>query len=161
MWHKNKLKFQIDCMKKNKIDFCHSSYNIIDFKNKKIGKFDIKQKVLHNDLLKSCNIGLSTVMISKKLINNKIKFCKLKTKEDYFLWLQIIKKIKSLYGLKQYLVSWRYNKGSLSDSTWQKLIDAFRLYHHYEKYNVFISFFYVIRLSFNAFKKKLIIYNPL
>lgn len=161
VWHKNKLKFQIDCMKKNKIDFCHSSYNIIDFKNKKIGKFDIKQKVLHNDLLKSCNIGLSTVMISKKLINNKIKFCKLKTKEDYFLWLQIIKKIKSLYGLKQYLVSWRYNKGSLSDSTWQKLIDAFRLYHHYEKYNVFISFFYVIRLSFNAFKKKLIIYNPL
>jgi len=161
VWHKNKLKIQINYMKKNKIDFCHSSYNIINFKNKKIGKFNIEQKILHKDLLKSCNIGLSTVVINKKLINNKIKFCKLKTKEDYFLWLQIIKKIKLLYGLKQYLVSWRYNKGSLSDSIWQKLIDAFRLYHCYEKYNVFISFFYVIRLSFYAFKKKLKIYNPL
>ena len=30
IWEKNKLKFQIDLMKYNKLDFTHTSYNIID-----------------------------------------------------------------------------------------------------------------------------------
>ena len=73
----------------------------------------------------------------------------------------MIKEKQLIYGLNKYLVSWRYNKGSLSDSLKQKLLDAFRLYHFYEKYNILISFFYVIRLSYYAFKKKLKIYNTL
>ncbi len=161
VWNRNKLKTQIDFMKKKRIEFCHSSYYIIDSQNKKIGNFDITKKISHKDLLKSCDIGLSSVVVSKKLINKKKNFCKLRTKEDYFLWLQIIKKIKLIHGLNKYLVSWRYNKGSLSDSLKQKLVDAFRLYHFYEKYNILISFFYVIRLSYYAFKKKLKIYNIL
>ena len=146
-------------MKRKKIDFCHSSYNIINSKNKKIGYFNIKTKVSHKDLLKSCDIGLSTVMINKKIVNKKKIFCRLKTKEDYFFWLQIIKRLKFIYGQNEYLASWRYNRGSLSDSLRQKLIDSFRLYYFYEKYNFFISFFYVIRLSYFALKKKLKIYN--
>ena len=159
IWSKNKLSSQINFMKKKKINFCHSSYNIINSKNKKIGYFNIKKKVSYKDLLKSCDIGLSTVMIDKKIVNKKKNFCALKTKEDYFLWLQIIKKLKFIYGQNEYLVSWRYNRGSLSDSFSQKLIDSFRLYHIYEKYNIFVSFFYVIRLSFYALKKKIKIYN--
>ena len=161
VWNRNKLKMQIDFMKKKRVKFCHSSYHIVNSKNKIIGNFDITKKISHKDLLKSCDIGLSSVVVSKKLINKKNKFCKLRTKEDYFLWLQIIKEIKLIYGLNKYLVSWRYNKGSLSDSLKQKLLDAFRLYHFYEKYNILISFFYVIRLSYYAFKKKLKIYNTL
>ena len=30
IWEKNKLKFQIEFMKDNKLDFTHTSYNIID-----------------------------------------------------------------------------------------------------------------------------------
>jgi len=159
IWNRNKLELQIKYMKKKKLDFCHTSYHIIDSKNKKIGNFEIKKKNFHKDLLKSCDIGLSSVIVSKKLIKGKKKFCKLKTKEDYFLWLQIIKDTKIIYGLNKYLVSWRYNRGSLSDSLLQKLLDAFRLYHLYEKYNILTSFFYVMRLSYYAFKKKIKIYN--
>ena len=42
-------------------------------------------------LLKSCDIGLSTVMINKNLLK-KNKFPNIKTKEDYVLWLKILKK---------------------------------------------------------------------
>lgn len=159
IWSSNKLRSQINFMKKKKIDFCHSSYNIINTYNQKIGHFNIKNKITYEDLLKSCDIGLSTVMLKKKIIDKKNIFCKLKTKEDYFLWLQIIKKLKFLYGQNKYLVSWRYNRGSLSDSLSQKLTDSFRLYYFHEKFNIFRSFFYVIRLSFFALKKKLQSYN--
>ena len=161
IWAKNKLQIQTNFMKKKKISFSHSSYNIINFNDKKIGSFSIKEKLSYQDLIKSCDIGLSTVMIIKNLINKKNKFCDLKTKEDYFLWLQIIKKIKLIYGLNKNLVSWRYNKGSLSDSFFQKVIDSFKLYYVYEKYNIFISLFYVIRLSLYALVKKIKIYKLL
>lgn len=159
IWNKNKLKLQTEFMNKNKLNFSHTSYHIIDSKNDKIGKFNIKSKIFYNDLLKSCDIGLSSVMLKKNLLIKKKKFCKLKTKEDYFLWLNIIKDIKSIYGLNKLLVSWRYTKGSLSDSFFQKISDAFELYYKYERHNMIISLLYVIRLSFYALIKKIKIYN--
>ena len=78
-------------MKKNKLNFSHTSYSIIDRYSKIIGEFRIKKKLDYQNLLKSCDIGLSTVMISKKILL-KNKFCSLKTKEDYELWLRLSKK---------------------------------------------------------------------
>ena len=156
-WHKNKLSDQIKFMKKNSLSFSHTSYNIIDSKRKKIGRFKIKKKLYHSDLLKSCDIGLSTVVLKKKILNN-IRFCNLKTKEDYYLWLQIIKKLNVLEGTPKHLTNWRSLKDSLSSSKTQRLIDAYRLYNIYEDYNGLLSFYYVIRLSFYSLLKKIKIY---
>ena len=54
-------------MKKNKLNFSHSSYNIMNSSNNKIGKFEINSKISYNDLIQSCDIGLSTVIFDKKL----------------------------------------------------------------------------------------------
>ena len=159
IWTKNKLEVQLNFMKKNNLKFLHSNYYIIDLNNKKIGKYNINTKISYNDLIQSCNIGLSTVIVDKSLITKKNKFCKLRTKEDYFLWLNIIQDINLIHGINKYLVSWRYTKGSLSDSLLQKLSDAYKLYNYYLKFNVIKSIFYVLRLSFRALIKKIRIYN--
>ena len=159
LWNKNKLKLQIEFMEKNKLNFSHTSYFVINDKDKKIGQFKIKDKVNYKELLKSCDIGLSTVILKKKIIKNKNFFCKLKTKEDYRLWLKIIKTEKNLIGMKKCLTSWRFLKISLSSSILQRLFDAFRLFYIYEKFNAFTSLFYVIRLSYYAYLKKIKIYN--
>ena len=144
-------------MKDKKLNFFHSSYDIIDSNGKKLGQFEINKNINYQDLLKSCDIGLSTVIISKKLLNNN-KFCKLKTKEDYNLWLQIIKREKVFIGTKKILTLWRQTSDSLSSSLFQKIKDAYKLYNHYQQFNSLISSFYVIRLTFYAFLKKLKIY---
>lgn len=159
IWNKDKLKLQIEFMKKNKIQFLHSDYHIIDSKNKKIGKFVTKPIISKTDLLKSCDIGLSTVIMDRKLITNKNKFCNLTTKEDYFLWLNIIKKVKFINSINKFLVSWRFTEGSLSNSFFQKIRDAFKLYYSFEKYGVVLSFLFTIRLSFYALIKKIRIYD--
>ena len=46
----------------------------------------------YKNLLFSCDIGLSTVMLKKKLISKNCQFPNLKTKEDFVLWLMILKK---------------------------------------------------------------------
>lgn len=159
LWNRDKLKIQIKFMENNKLNFSHTSYYVIDKAGKKIGSFKIKKKINYQELLKSCDIGLSTVIIKKKIIRNNNFFCQLKTKEDYNTWLNIVKKEKNLVGLDKFLTSWRFLNNSLSSSTLQKLLDAFRLFYKYEKFSIFMSFFFVLRLSYHAFSKKIKIYT--
>ena len=155
LWKKNKLMKQITFMEKKKIKFSFTSYDIINTKNYFIESRDANKDLTYDDLIKSCDIGLSTVILSRKLIDQKIKFANLKTKEDYVLWLLISKKIK-LYSLNFRLTKWRRLENSLSSNTLQKLSDGFRVYNKYLKFNFIKSVFYVLILSCNYFLKRVI-----
>ena len=61
--------------------------------SKKVGKLKVPKNISYDQLLKSCDIGLSTVMISRSVIKKNL-FSSLKTKEDYLLWLKSIKYLK-------------------------------------------------------------------
>ena len=50
LWHKNKLKTQIYYMQKNKLNFCHTSYKIINFYGKIIGNFCVVKKLNYSSL---------------------------------------------------------------------------------------------------------------
>ena len=157
VWKKNNLSKQLLYMQKYNLSFSHTSYIVINKYSKKIGSFAVKKKLSYGDLIKSCDIGLSTV-IAKKSVFIKNKFTSLKTKEDYLLWLRLIKKNKFLFGINEKLSSWRLLEDSMSSSLMQKLSDSFKLYYSYEKYNIILSVFFVARLSYFALLKKIQIY---
>lgn len=150
LWKKNKIKSQLQFMKKNNFYISHTNYEIINENNKKIGLMKVKNELKYQNLIYSCDIGLSTVMVNSKL-KNELKFPDMKTKEDYVLWLKLSKKNK-IYGLQKNLVLWRKNKSSLS-YTLQKIKDAFTVYSKFQKFNLIKSFIFVIFLSINFLKK--------
>ena len=154
LWKKNKLSYQLEIMRKNSILFSFTSYDVIDEK----GKFLKKRKVDHDgdflNLSKSNFIGLSTVMIHRKLYK-KLMFPKLKTQEDLALWLKISKKGYKLKHIKKSLSFWRKVDGSLSSNIFRKVIDAFLLYYIYQNKNFVNSIFSVLVLSFNKLKKEI------
>ena len=115
IWKKDKLKFQVNYMKKNNILFSHTSYKIINENGKIIGKFKVKKNNNYKELLKSCDIGLSTVVSNKKVFS-KHKFPIQKTKEDFSLWLKLAKRNIPLVGLNKYSTLWRSVPNSLSSS---------------------------------------------
>ena len=92
IWKKNKLEVQLDSMKKNNYKISHTSYEIIDLKNNVIGNRKAKNFSDLKELLKSCDIGLSTVILEKEILSDECLFPSLKTKEDFVLWLKILKK---------------------------------------------------------------------
>ena len=151
LWHPDKLKIQVNYMTKNKILISHTSYNIIDKNNSLIG-YRKARRLDYKDLINSCDIGLSTVMIEKTLLKNRY-FAKLKTKEDYVLWLKLAKDNFSFYPIKNTLTSWRSLKDSLSSSTVQKLIDGYFVYRTFLKQSVIRSLFSLLTLSINFLKK--------
>ena len=152
LWSPDKLKKQIFFMKKRKIKISHTSYYIINYKNKIIGQRKAKD-LSHKQLLKSCDIGLSTIILDKKLIKNNAKFASIKTKEDYVLWLQITQNEKKIYALSDNLTKWRKLDNSLSSSKFQKIKDGYLVYRKYMKFGQIKSFFYLGLLSINFLLK--------
>ena len=91
-WHESKLELQIKFMKENKSDFSFTAYDLINSAGQKIGHRVASRFLNYDNLIKSCDIGLSTVMMKKFLFSDFFMFSNLKTKEDYALWLQLAKK---------------------------------------------------------------------
>ena len=140
-------------MKENNFKISHTSYEIIDHKNNVIDRRIAKSFKNLEDLLKSCDIGLSTVMLKKEIIFDKFKFPDLKTKEDFVVWLNLLKNEIIIGGLDEKLTIWKKLDNSLSSSILQKLIDGYNVYHKYMKFNSIKSIYYLLCLSLNFLKK--------
>ena len=152
IWKKNKLKYQLQCMLKYNHNFTFTSYELIDSSDNNFSKRIAPKELNFEQLLVDCKIGLSTVMIKKKILDKKMKFPNLTTKEDLVLWLLISKKYK-LIGISKVLSKWRKTKNSLSSNNVQKLFDGFEVYYKHMKFNFFKSLLYLFHLSINYLKK--------
>ncbi len=151
-WQKSKLKLQIKYMEKNNLKFTHTSYKILNGK-KIVSIRRAKNFFDYRELLKSCDIGLSTVIIKRDVFSKQIKFPNLKTKEDFVFWLRLLKKKINLIAIDKNLTTWRKSKNSLSSSVFQKLIDGFMVYYKYMNFGLIKSLYYLFLLSVNFLKK--------
>jgi teichuronic acid biosynthesis glycosyltransferase TuaG len=154
-WHKDKLKKQISFMKKKKLVISHTSYDVFDYDGKKISTREAKSRIYFKDLLKSCDIGLSTIILDCVFLkkNNFYFPNNIKTKEDYILWLNIAKKINVIRGINISLMNYRKTKNSLSSDIFMNLSNGYKVYRNYMHYSVLKSFYSLLRLSLNYLKK--------
>ena len=92
--------------------------------------------------------------MQKKILSEECTFPNLKTKEDFVLWLKILKNNIMIAAIDENLTSWRKLDNSLSSSTLQKLSDGFSVYHNYMKFSFIKSVYYLFCLGINYLKKK-------
>jgi len=155
LWKKKKLLYQLKFMKKFNIEFCYTDYKVINNIGTKIGIRKAQNKMSFNQLVRSCDIGMSSVILKKNIFKRfKVYFPNTKTKEDYILWLKLAKKGIKMHRLNKELSSWRKLDNSLSSSSIQKIIDGYKVYRKYLKYNIFKSYMCLFTLSLNYLLKK-------
>ncbi len=152
-WMPHRLERQLNFMLNNKYKFTFCNYKKIINERKKIEVYSKNKKISYNDLLNDCEIGLSTVLLNRDIIEDNL-FPPLKTKEDYLAWLKITKNNIYAYNFQEYLVEWNFSKNSLSSDLFQKLKDGFKVYYIYLRIGFFKSIFFLIMLSFNSIKRK-------
>lgn len=156
LWLKNKLKIQIEFMEKNNHVFSHSSYFVINAEGKRISKREAQPIISLDQLIRSCDIGLSTVIINLSFLRkNKFFFPKIKTKEDYVLWLKISTKLKFIKGIKNNLSYYRKTNNSLSSNKIVSLINGYKVYKNYMHFSLLKSLYFLLILSINSLKKNL------
>lgn len=141
IWYKNKLEKQINFMNEKNLALSYSSYDLMDEENNNLGFFLTKNKVTYNDLLKTNSIGCLTAIydvekVGKVLMPNIIK------RQDYGLWLKILKKIDYAEGILEPLAKYRIVKNSVSSN---KLIAAkyvWKIFREVEKLSFLQSLYY-------------------
>ena len=112
VWKRNKLSYQIKFMEKNFLDLTHTSYSVIDQNGKLLYSLKAKKEILYKDLILSCDVALSSVVIKKDIFKN-YKFTKITTKEDYLLWLKLSKNNIKIIGIDKIFTYWRKVNNSL------------------------------------------------
>jgi teichuronic acid biosynthesis glycosyltransferase TuaG len=154
-WSKKKLSTQLSVMETKGYAFTHTNYVVI--KKKKILQTRKAKLLNYKKLLNSCDIGLSTVMIRKNLLFKKKNFPSISTKEDYVLWLKILRhKTEFIYPINMNLTFWQITEKSLSSDNFQKILDGYRVYRKFMGFNKFFSVYRLIILIFNFLWKKII-----
>lgn len=139
LWMPNKLESQLNFMKKNNLPFTFSFYECIDEEGlnmsirKEAPKFTTYRKLFF------CNyIGNSTAIYNAEILG-KIPIYKIRKRQDWMLWLTILKKIKVAQPIPEVLAYYRVRKNSISASKIELLKFNFNVYHHFHKMNYLVS----------------------
>jgi teichuronic acid biosynthesis glycosyltransferase TuaG len=151
-WKKNKLDKQILELIKKKGDFVYTNYSIVNMNNNRQRNIHCDEIINYESLLKNCPICCSSVLLKKSILN-KIKFKNYKTKEDYDLWLRILKKNYKFVLVKDFLTFYTKRKKSLSSNHFNNITNAYKIYKSNFGSKPFKIAYYIILLYLNAFKK--------
>jgi teichuronic acid biosynthesis glycosyltransferase TuaG len=149
IWRKNKLKDQINFMKKNHYFFSYTYYETFGDKKKLIKtplKFDYPS-FIHNT-----SIATSTIMVKRNMIRN-IKFLRTKICEDYYFKCKLLKRTKYAYCLNKFLTKYRVRKNSLQSNNFRNFFWIWRINKKFNKLNFFDNFFSILNISINSLKK--------
>lgn len=158
IWNKNKIENQIKFLKINHLYFTFCFYSLIDENSKNIAKYISAPNPLTLKQLKYCNhIGNLTGIYDVEYFG-KIYFSKLRKRQDWIMWLEILKKIKIAYPLPQYLAYYRKRKNSLSANKLKLIKYNYNVYRYYWNHSTINSMFRMFIFLFHqlVLKKKYI-----
>lgn len=132
VWHLDKIEKQIQFMIENNYKLTYTSVDFIDDNGVIVGKpFIISEKVNYKELLKQNIITLSSSVISKEILKDRL-FHDDHLHEDFILWLELLKdEIDYAYGLKEILVDYRLTTGSKTRNKWKSLRMTYKTYKHF------------------------------
>lgn len=123
IWLPEKLEKQIAFMQQQKIGFSFTGYSTITEQDQLLDKIEVPARVNFSKLLKHNYIGCLTAIYDTKPLG-KIYMPLVRKRQDFALWLELLKRFDYAYGLNENLGYYRIRAGSLSASK----TDAFKYY---------------------------------
>lgn len=116
LWHSQKLERHIAFMIQNNAVLSHTAYDIIDITGKSISTYHpYKKEVTYDMLLRKNDIGCLTAIMKVDVIG-KLYMPTLKTKQDYALWLDILKRGYVSVPFDEILAYYRIHNGSATSN---------------------------------------------
>lgn len=153
LWLPEKLSKQISFMEKNDFYFTCTTYGKIDEKSNNLEKSYIPTtEAGYEDILRNCP-GNSTVIYNAKKLG-KFFIPNIKKRNDFVMWLQVIKKAEQLYGIHELLSFHRVREGSLSVNKASLIEYQWKVYRDIEKLSIAKSGYLVVYKVIQSIIKK-------
>ncbi|WP_226036336.1 glycosyltransferase family 2 protein [Aquibacillus saliphilus] len=155
LWTDNKLEEQILFMTKNNYAFTFSSYSIMDEEGNvnQVKKIFVPKEVTYKSLLRSPGtVGCLTVILDKDKIED-VEMPNIKSRQDFALWLKILRSGKKAFGLNKTLAHYRKVSGSISSNKIKAAQKNWHVYRRLEKLNTVSASWYFANYAVRAIKK--------
>ena len=152
LWEKNKLKSQINFMKKNNYSFTYTYYRTFSNISNNINLVCPPNKFTFKSFITNTSIGTSTMIIKSSIAKN-LKFINTKICEDYFYKCQLLKKIKVGHCYPFFLTKYQIRKDSLQSKKIRNLLWMWNINKNYNKFNFFKNLYSIFFISLNSLKK--------
>ena len=139
LWKPQKLEKQIAFLLENNLPFTFSFYECINQDGKPLNRRVEAPLILSYRQLFYCNyIGNLTGIYDVEYFG-KIKISTIRKRQDWIMWLTILKKIKIANVVPESLAFYRIHQNSISSSKMDLVKYNFDVYRKFHGYNVFKS----------------------
>jgi len=142
-WLPKKLERQLEFMISNNYNLTHTAYELIDHQGNSIKKTIVPAKILgYKDMLYSNKIGCLTAIYNQSKIGKKYMPL-LRKRQDYALWLKILKTGEKAYGLAEVLSHYRNTESSISNNKLNLIKWNWKLLREVENLSFIKSVYYL------------------
>lgn len=153
LWKPHKLTTQLQIMKSNQASVCYSAYNIFTHDPAQpVAIHHVFKKLTYNKLLKANYIGNLTGIYHAASLG-KIQIPELRKRQDWAMWLDILKKSGSAVGVQEPLASYRLGTG-ISKNKWSLIKYNFAVYNSHLNYGLIKSIWCMICFLYEQFVVK-------
>ncbi|CAM4084026.1 glycosyltransferase family 2 protein [Gillisia limnaea] len=151
LWLPQKLEVQIKFMAEDQLAMSFSSYHLISESGAYLSKSIVApQKLSYKKLLKANYVGNLTGMydVSK---TGKIYSPLLRKRQDWALWLSVLKKVKFGKGIQQPLACYRIRKNGISTNKWALIKYNYQIYNRFLDFGILKSSGYMMLFLWEHF----------
>jgi glycosyltransferase involved in cell wall biosynthesis len=152
LWYSNKLSKQIDYINAHQIGFVCSAYHVVDANDKQVATFVPPDKASYRDLLRTCSVGCLTALYDTNVFG-KTLMPVIKRRQDYALWLDLLRSGEFCYGIKEPLAAYKVGTASLSNNKFKAARYQWTVYREVEKLPLLNSCYYFVTYCVNGLLK--------
>lgn len=158
VWYEEKLEIQMQYMLTHEnVDMTATSYELYDGEMiNKINTYEIPENINYNMMLYENVIGLSTVIMKKKVFS-VFKMSNEYMHEDYELWLKLLKNDYVIIGIREVLVKYRVFQDSRNSNKFKSLKERIKILYYEEN----MSLVNILRYTFVYSLKGIIKYKKI
>lgn len=156
LWYESKLKKQIAFMG-DSINFSYTAYEIVNENGQPSGKTiddaSPTECTYYDQLKKTTTLGCSTVMLRKDAFGT-IQMPNLRNRQDFALWLQLLKGGEKAYLIQEVLAKYRVVSNSISRNKFKMAQRTWHVYRKVECLTLIKSLYYFSCYAWNSVFRK-------
>lgn len=154
LWKPEKLEKQLAFMQKNDYAFTFTDYELMDQDGNLLRKtIHMPDSIDYKGLLKNTIIGCLTVMLDRQQVGN-IQMPNIRTRQDFALWLSVLKKGYRAYSIQEPLSIYRIVEGSISSNKFKAAKRNWFVYRKIEKLGLLYSSWCFANYVYTSIKKR-------
>ena len=156
LWFPNKLEIQVNLANSKNIPISFTSYQLINEVGEETGTpVRAVPQIDYRGYLKNTIIGMSTTMIDREIVSEEFSFVNIRTRQDTYLWITLLKRGHIAFGIEEVLASYRVRQTSISANKLKAAKRVWYLYYNLEKLGFFKAVYYFSFYAINALKKRI------